>query len=192
MPRRVRNALAYRASSWWTNARFYWHTTNKTPFVVGFLLIAVLGSGIAGAGFVIDAMFARKDDKTNLTCLALNVYHEARGEPLAGQYAVAEVTMNRLASSRFPKTICSVVYEKNWDYRRFRYVGAFSWTELERLPPPSGAAWERAWRVAEAVYAGRRAPELNGALYYHATYVQPSWSSQKKRVAEIGNHIFYR
>jgi spore germination cell wall hydrolase CwlJ-like protein len=196
MYRRIGNAFTYRVSShlsrWWTNVRYRWYTTNKTPFVVAFVLISVLGSLAAGFSLAIDSMFVRKDEQTDLACLALNVYHEARGETLAGQYAVAEVTMNRLASRRFPKTVCGVVYEKNWDPLRKRYIGAFSWTEFEHLAPPKGEQWERAWRVADAVYSGRHAPELNGALYYHAANIDPSWSGEKKRIAEIGNHIFYR
>ncbi len=193
---RLRHAWAQRASAvvagWWTNARFVWYTTNKTPFVLGFLLLALLGAFGAGFGLVIDSMFSTKDDRENLTCLALNVYHEARGEPLAGQYAVAEVTMNRVASGRFSRTVCGVVYQKNWDLLRRRYVGAFSWTEFDQLAAPKGPQWERAQEVAEAVYAGRHAPELRGVLYYHAAEVQPSWSAEKTRVAKIGNHIFYR
>lgn len=196
MWQRLRNALGDRASSvvsgWWTNARFFWYTTNKTPFVLGFLVLAILGAFSAGFGLVIDSMFSTKDERQNLTCLALNVYHEARGEPLAGQYAVAEVTMNRVASGRFPSTVCGVVYQKNWDYLRQRYVGAFSWTEFDRVPPPKGAQWERAWQVAEAVYSGQHAPALRGVFYYHAADVQPSWSAERTRVAKIGNHIFYR
>lgn len=192
MYRRFRNALSHRLSVWWTDVRFYWGTTRKTPIVVGLGLMTLLGALAAGSGLAIDAMFARKDDRANLACLALNVYHEARGEPLAGQYAVAEVTMNRVASGRFPNTVCGVVYEKNWDYLRKRYVGAFSWTEFERLPPPKGEQWERAWQVAEEVYFGRRAPQLSGALYYHAVHIDPRWSAEKKRVAAVGKHVFYR
>ena len=53
--------------------------------------------------------------KRELICLALNVYYEARGESLAGKYAVAEVTMNRVTSRRYPETVCAVVYEKSWE-----------------------------------------------------------------------------
>src|SRR5882672_11161357 len=110
------------------------------------------------AGFLSDAFwavsrwrdnlrvsYAHADDRRNLACLARNVYFEARGEPTAGQYAVAEVTMNRKASGRYPDTVCGVVYQKNWDPLRKRYVGAFSWTELGALPAPRGEEWERAW-----------------------------------------------
>ena len=66
-----------------------------------------------------------------LQCLAENIYFEARGEPLNGQYAVAEVTINRLRSPYFPKTICGVVHDTRWDPLRRRFVAHFSWTQME-------------------------------------------------------------
>ena len=109
-----------------------------------------------------------------------------------GQYAVAEVTMNRRASRRYPNTVCEVVYQKNWDSTRGRYVGAFSWTEFDVLPEPTGEDWHRALVIAEAVYYQRYTPTLNGAMYFHATHIKPDWAVQKRRVAKIGRHIFYR
>jgi spore germination cell wall hydrolase CwlJ-like protein len=138
---------------------------------------------------VAEAVAARDAE---LTCLAENVYHEARGEPLAGQYAVAEVTMNRVASSLFPKSVCEVVHEKRWDALRKREVGAFSWTELDSLRQPRGAAWEQAIEVATAVYDGTYTPSVPNALYYHAKYIKPSWAKPNRRVATIGSHVFYR
>jgi N-acetylmuramoyl-L-alanine amidase len=126
-----------------------------------------------------------------LTCLALNVYHEARGEPLVGQYAVAEVTMNRVVSRRYPDTICDVVYEQRWDRIRRRYVGAFSWTELDSTEELRTKEWSRALKVAEAVYDEREKPMLQGALFYHARTIRPSWARGKQPVARIGAHVFY-
>ena len=127
-----------------------------------------------------------------LHCLAENVYYESRGEPLDGQYAVAEVTMNRVASSLFPKSICEVVHEKRWDVRRKRDVGAFSWTELESLRKPHGAEWEQALEVAADVFDGTHEPTVPNALYYHAKYIKPRWAKPNRRVATIGSHVFYR
>lgn len=128
----------------------------------------------------------------DLTCLARNVYHEARGEPQKGKLAVAKVTLNRVASSRFPNTICDAVYEKRWDKRRRRYVGAFSWTEFDTPPPLKKKGWKIAWKVAETVYENPESVELKGALFYHATRIKPRWAKQKKRIKRIGRHIFYR
>jgi N-acetylmuramoyl-L-alanine amidase len=175
----------------------FWWRTDKTAWVFAVIMLAV----VAPLAFALVQVFADRDeqqaavqdeDARNVMCLARNIYHEARGEPLAGQYAVAEVTMNRKASRRFPRTLCEVVYQKNWDPLRGRYVGAFSWTELEPLPEPRGESWDRAWEIAEAVYYRRQPPRLRGAMFYHATYINPDWAREKQRVAQIGRHVFYR
>lgn len=128
----------------------------------------------------------------DLECLAENVYFEARGEPLDGQYAVAEVTLNRTRAANFPHTICQVVHEMRWDPGRRRYVADFSWTELGALTPEDGAAWKVAMMVATAVYDDLREPLVPGALFYHAASVSPGWARGRKALATIGNHVFYR
>jgi N-acetylmuramoyl-L-alanine amidase len=166
--------------------RLFWYRLDKEA-CIGALVFGLL---LGGLGFVTHAVYASRQEglarlhefhAQNITCLARNIYHEARGEPLDGQYAVAEVTMNRKA--RAPTgTVCSVVYEK----------AAFSWTDMSFLAEPRGEAWELAQAVAETVYYGRHEPKLKGALFYHANYVNPDWAKEKRRVARIGNHIFYR
>jgi N-acetylmuramoyl-L-alanine amidase len=142
-------------------------------------------------GFLLNAANAERDARATLTrdfharsldCLARNVYYEARSESLLGQYAVAEVTMNRRGSLGYPKTVCEVVHQKQ----------AFSWTGMRNLEEPSGPAWQRAVRVAREVYYGSRPTELQGATHYHATYVNPDWSGERERIARIGRHVFYR
>jgi len=173
---------------WWINVRFFWHTRNKGPWVVAFILL-VFVSALAALAHLLDTFRA---ERRELTCLALNVYYEARGEPLTGMRAVAEVTMNRVASHRHPDTVCEVVYEKRWDRLRKRYVGAFSWTEFDIVPHPEGAQWRQARDAAEAVYFRRLPPALDGALHYHANYIKPSWAKDQKPIARIGGHIFYK
>lgn len=128
----------------------------------------------------------------DLQCLAENVYFEARGEPLDGQRAVAEVTLNRTRSPYFPHTICTVVHETLWDPLRRRFVAHFSWTELGELSEPTGAAWKQAMTVASAAYDDTYMPIVPGALFYHATSIRPDWARTKTVVATIGNHVFYR
>jgi spore germination cell wall hydrolase CwlJ-like protein len=144
----------------------------------------------------IQAQVARMDAANRraveLNCLAENVYFEARGEPLAGQYAIAEVTLNRLRSPNFPDTICDVVHETRWDRLRRRLVAHFSWTQEPAKAEPTGHAWDQAMVVATAVYDHQHDPVVPGALFYHATSVQPYWVQGKRVVARIGHHIFYR
>jgi spore germination cell wall hydrolase CwlJ-like protein len=175
-------------SSGWRTARFYWYSADKGSLI----FFSIVGLVIAVSGFLMYSLFANQTERQDLSCLALNVYFEARGEPMVGQYAVAEVTMNRVASSRYPDTVCGVVYQKNWDSVRRRHVGAFSWTESKETPPLKGEEWQRALAAAETVYYRRRPSQLNGALFYHAVYVKPNWSRDKKPVARIGKHVFYR
>jgi spore germination cell wall hydrolase CwlJ-like protein len=177
--------------------RLRWYRADKE--VLAALLL--VGAVLAGLGLALHAVFASKDaarerareaEAQELACLARNVYFEARGEPAAGQYAVAEVTMNRKGVARFPDTVCGVVHERNWDAIRGRYVGAFSWTEFNVLPEPSGVEWGHARKVAEEVYFRRVPPRLQGATHFHATHIAPAWAKEKKPVARIGRHVFYR
>ena len=167
--------------------RLLWYRTDKAALAFA-LFVALIAGSLALALTLVhaerDAQSARVRDfhARSIDCLARNVYFEARGESLAGQYAVAEVTMNRKAHPRYPSTVCEVVYQKV----------AFSWTSLGPLEPPGGEPWQRAQRIAEEVYFQRRAAKMPGVLHYHATYVQPDWSKERQRVARIGRHVFYR
>ena len=177
--------------------RLLWYRTDKAILVFALFCSVVVGALVLAFGAVSaqrDAQVAsvREFHARSLDCLARNVYYEARGESSAGQYAVAEVTMNRKASRFYPKTVCEVVYQKNWDPLRKRYVGAFSWTEFDVIDAPAGPAWQRAIKVAEDVYYQRRPATMHGALHFHATYIQPDWSKERQRVARIGKHVFYR
>lgn len=186
-------------SRWSRLARNRSRTAHAISFGAGrardksaWFVAAGIGAVIAAFGVVLNSVHAVKVEQQSLTCLALNVYFEARGEPQAGRYAVAEVTLNRVASPYYPDSVCAVVYQQNWDPLRSRYVAAFSWTELETLPAPRGKEWREAWQVAEEVYYRRRQPSVGAALHYHADYIKPSWSRHREPLARIGNHVFYR
>ena len=191
--RRLR--VTWRVVGWWHSLRFHWQTWDKGHLLFALASIVPLAAVAGMARFAyVDHMEnqAERQQLAEITCLAENIYYEARGEPLAGQYAVAEVTLNRVASPLFPETICAVVHQKSWDPRRKRYVGAFSWTEIEDRRKPRGRAWERALAAATAVYDKEVTPAVDGALFYHASYMEPSWARTKQQVAQIGTHIFYR
>ena len=168
--------------------RYLWdiHSNVRLSFFILSGLI-ILSFGL-GSWYAVSNNALHQD----INCLALNVYHEARGEIIRGQYAVAQVTMNRVASRRYPNTICGAVYQQNWDRIRKRMVGAFSWTELDHKAPPTGKAWRLARKIAEDTYFGRSDDLVKGSLFYHARYIKPSWAKNKKPIARIGKHIFYR
>lgn len=180
--------VAWAVSRRWRDLRAYLYVLDKEPWVFGLVLVLI----VAVFYFALRTAYSHQAERRSLLCLARNIYFESRGEPLAGQHAVAEVTMNRKASGRYPNTVCGVVYQKNWDPLRGRYVGAFSWTEFDSLPPPEGEQWLQAWDIAEAVYYGREPRVLDGAMFFHATYVKPDWARTKKPIARIGGHIFYK
>lgn len=126
-----------------------------------------------------------------IECMAMNIYHEARGEPIAGQYAVAEVTLNRTHSREFPATVCQVVYQKYWNARRKISVPAFSWTGQTVTTNFNSAAWRQAKEIARTVLTHDGIPTLQGALYYHSIDIKPAWARYHKRITTIGRHIFY-
>lgn len=127
-----------------------------------------------------------------LECLALNIYREAGYEPFEGKVAVAQVTLNRVASPDFPNDICQVVYQKNVVYQKV--ICQFSWycDHVHRNRPINPRAYEESMDVAKKVMMeGFRLPGLTDALYYHADYVSPGWRN-KEKIVKIGAHIFYR
>lgn len=138
----------------------------------------------------------RRDERR---CLATAIYHEARGEPEAGQWAVADVILNRVASGLYPASICGVVYQ-NAEKGKYRCQFSFA---CDGRPDEGGQgnrivreSWVRAYMLAEAALKQRQAGALTeaipqSALFYHSTKVQPAWTSALKRVASIGSHIFY-
>ena len=132
---------------------------------------------------------------TELQCLALNLYHEGRGESLAGQEAIAKVTLNRVLDKRFPSTVCDVVWQNNM--HKGKRVAQFSWT-LDGRSDKIGdkLAYSKMMDVANVIlwkYMWNVADTLNNSLYYHADHITPKWDYSKlTQVASIGNHIIYK
>ncbi|MBM0169266.1 cell wall hydrolase [Altererythrobacter sp. C41] len=133
-------------------------------------------------------LVARIPDRGQLSremeCLAGAIYFESRGEPLAGQLAVAQVVINRANSGVFPSSYCGVVFQR----AQFSFVRG---GEMPHIPRGS-AAWERAKAVAHIAHEGLWESEAADSLYFHATYVSPSWSRSKQARATIDTHVFYR
>jgi spore germination cell wall hydrolase CwlJ-like protein len=127
-------------------------------------------------------------------CLTKAIYHEARGESDNGQWAVANVIINRAMSKRFPSTMCGVIYQ-NADQGRNRCQFSFA---CDGQPDMASErrAWLKANTIAAAAYSefqhGQRPGVVPGsALFYHTRAVSPGWSSTYQRVAQIGAHVFY-
>jgi spore germination cell wall hydrolase CwlJ-like protein len=123
-------------------------------------------------------------------CLATAIYFEARGEPLSGQVAVAQVVLNRVHSTRYPDSICEVVYQN--DHRRNACQFSFA---CDGIPDRTSEeeAWQRAKKISDAVVAGQnQIRRVTKATHYHATYVAPYWAPSMHRVGQIGAHVFYK
>lgn len=129
-----------------------------------------------------------EEREKQLTCLAKNIYHEAASEPFEGKVAVAQVTLNRVESGKFPKDICDVVYQKNVIYGKV--ICQFSWYCENGPRVKSNALYKESMEVAKKVLLENfRLPSMNKAMYYHADYVNPNWNLPK--ISQIGRHIFY-
>ena len=146
-----------------------------------------------------------------LYCLAMNIYFEAKSEPVAGQYAVADVVLNRVNDARYPNSICKVVLQgpvrESWktkqdpdlpkEKRKFnpiKHKCQFSWYcdgKADKIR--DGDAWRKAQEIAyRIVFEAKFRGVTESATHYHATYVRPSWAKTKKRTTRIDRHIFYR
>jgi len=117
-------------------------------------------------------------------CLAINVYFEARSESFDGQMAVAQVTLNRVASEKYPDNVCDVV----WQHKQF------SWTHDGKSDTPRDpVAWAIAANVARlAMEEGTPRKVGEGVLFYHSIYASPYWAKAFTKTAQYGQHIFYK
>ena len=167
--------------------------------LLGLIMVVTLVQGVTTKkfqslrdknGYTSQDVMTIKVRESQLDCLALNVYREAGYEPFEGKVAVAQVTLNRVNSNKFPRDVCAVVYQKT----RFteRVICQFSWycDSKHRNRPVDDEAYEESYRVAKMVFLEDfRLESIKDALYYHADYVNPNWG--KKKVTKIGAHIFY-
>ena len=158
-------------------------TTNVATATTSTITAATTATADVATTPATTADIATPTNTRDLVCLAMNIYHEGRGESVKGQAAIAAVTMNRVRSRRYPDRVCEVVWQRK----------QFSWT---LLPPRyytirDGRAWQRAMVVAELFLKGARMALVGDAMHYHTVDVQPNWSKNSRLVALIGGHLFY-
>lgn len=150
----------------------------KTLMLSVALLVISLGQNIASAETLSDSILGQE-----LGCLAMNIYHEARGETEKGKLAVAAVTMNRVKAKYYPDTVCEVVWQRK----------QFSWTglKLKYHAVKDTQAWVNAIEIAQLFIDGGNWPGVGEATHYHTTAVSPNWKDDNLLVAQVGNHLFY-
>ncbi|PRY94491.1 cell wall hydrolase [Hasllibacter halocynthiae] len=172
------------APLWWENDSSMLHAASATP------LDTVDDDGVEveyTRAFLDEIIAPGLDDEG--ACLAEAIYYEARGEPVRGQFAVAEVILNRTQDRQFPDSVCEVV---NQGTGRL-HACQFSYT-CDGIPErmTDRPAARRAVAIAHLVLEEIAPNDLTGgALFYHANYVQPSWAEEFFETAQIGVHIFY-
>lgn len=122
-----------------------------------------------------------------IDCLAQNIYYEAALEPYEGKLAVAEVTVNRVKSKAFPKTVCGVVQQQH------KGVCQFSWVCKKKAAIiKTYSAWKDARKIAENfLVKNKRTSVVKGATYFHADHITPNWVDEKTYITQIGQHVFY-
>ena len=116
-------------------------------------------------------------------CLAMNIYHEGRGESPQGRAAIAAVTMNRVANPDYPDTVCEVVWQRK----------QFSWTKiaLRHHVIRDAGSWREALVAAQIFFDGAKLWKVGHATHYHAEYVEPYWATTQNLVGKVGSHYFY-
>lgn len=122
-------------------------------------------------------------------CLSEALYFEARGESVKGQFAVAEVILNRVASGLYPNSICGVIHQGTGR----KYQCQFTYTcdgHAERIGEPR--AWQQVGKIARLMIDGAPRSLTSGATHYHTTAVNPRWARVFPRTARIGVHYFYK
>ena len=142
-------------------------------FTLTLLLLFLASCAYAGSSH-------KSPKRHELRCLAENVYFEARSESLAGQMAVALVTLNRVNSPNYPNNLCKVIFQP----------AAFSWTKNPK-PILDMDAWRVAVEIAVAAIKGVIPFNLQSITHYHTTRINPYWASSLKHIKTIGNHKFY-
>ena len=146
-------------------------------------------------------------DPQQAYCLAENIYYEAGGENIRGQFAVASVTLNRAKDARFPSTVCGVVKQTARSRLTDKLVCAFSWycdnEKKGREIPVNNRdgsinqkvadQFRRASIVAITALAGNVKDESRGATHFHNPYTSnPAWTRDMRKTASLGNHDFYK
>lgn len=124
------------------------------------------------------SQYAYAIDEKQIDCLAKNIYFEARGEPIKGQIAVAQVVLNRLDSDDYPSNICQIVYQPN----------QFSWTSKRKIFIDDLSLYREIKELAKHVIMNKPKDPTNGALFFKHKRLK---TQTKKKSVVIGNHIFY-
>jgi hypothetical protein len=173
-------------------------TLRIAMFVIGFALVVMAVTTVTHEKFSKlrgstsdPVVHTAKERERQLDCLAKNIYFEAGNESFEGKVAVAQVTMNRSHSGKFPADVCGVVYQKSTILGKL--ICQFSWycDNSGHTLIQNKENYDESMIAAKKVLLEEyKLPGLDEALYYHADYIDPHWS--KLKLIKIGHHIFYK
>jgi spore germination cell wall hydrolase CwlJ-like protein len=174
--------------------RFAKSFSGKAAIIVGCSVAALAAatpssaeSPVVKPSNVISISQIELNDEVN--CLAQNIYFEARSEPVDGMLAVGHVVLNRVASKKFPDSVCKVV--RQGGERRLNRCQFSWWCDGRSDEPRNKVSWNASRLIAWFVYNGQTVDPTGGALWYHAEYVKPYWRTAFVTGPQIGRHIFY-
>ncbi len=166
-----------------------WGGVAMVDSLLGTRAAAIVVSLVAMVVLPADPGVAGEKRDADLDCLALNIYFEARSEPLIGKHAVGHVVINRVEDSQFPPSVCQVV-RQGGEVARHRCQFSW-WCDGRSDKPVDWAAWRDSRKVAWEVLSGAAKDPTRGALWYHAIDAQPEWQAELVKDRQIGGHIFY-
>lgn len=170
---------------------------------------AFLGGFLSGKS-VLGETFNTLPNESATTCMAKNMYHEAKSQSLAGQLAVGLVVLNRVKSKNWPNDVCKVIYQgpirESWKtkkdpslseedriYYPIRHRCQFSWyCDGVKDRVGNKERWEELKNIVEDFMKSDLYDFTEGSTHYHAFYVSPEWAEEKVLTTVIGDHIFYR
>lgn len=170
---------------------------NSASFIVNVIIAFSIGTITYGEIMNQRNADALEDFMEQKQCIAMNIYHEARGDSKLGMKAVAFVTLNRVQSEQYPDTPCDVVYQARLDGNGNpkRNQCQFSWFCDGRSDDPKDKVlFQLADSLAYEVMAeyGEVEDPTDGAIMYHASYVKPYWAKEYEKTVRIDTHIFYK
>src|SRR5262245_35405141 len=156
------------------------------PLAIGLGLVGALAIGLELAGAPRAAPGSAPE--SDVRCLALTIYWEAREEGRPGMVAVGWVVLNRRRSAKYPSTVCEVVREGGQTPPcQFSY-----WCDGRRDEPEESEAWSLARAIATELLSTPPADPTHGAVFYHRVGVRPAWKDKQQQTARIGKHVYYR
>ena len=173
-----------------------WQANASSVFISSMTLISTKSLPFSKPDYIEKALFIEQEE----ACMALGLYHEARGEPIIGQYAVGATVLNRVRSSAYPNSVCEVVFQNQ--HLRNRCQFSFACDGISDVPKNESSflKMQRLARVLltngiarEAKFIGHTfQASVDGMTHYHRYDVYPHWSKKLEKLSKLGAHIFFK